>query len=146
MNKKMKNSHKLDIFSCMLKRHIYLELVQNRWVVIRNVKTFIMNIYRIFIKVEWFCINTKHWHFGFLTNLLFQQIIKLGNQKLMFPFNIGANLTLDLLHLTFFIKHKILPMVSYLSKYLGIFWILHTICISSFHLSWPSPTQSHKLN
>jgi len=68
-----------------------------------------MSIYRIFIEVEWSCINTKHRHFGFSTNLLFQQIIKLGNQKFMFPFNIGVNLTLDLLHLTFFIKHKFCP-------------------------------------
>jgi hypothetical protein len=52
MNKKMKNSHKLHIFSSMLKGHMYLELVQNRWVVIGNVKTFIMSIYRIFIEVE----------------------------------------------------------------------------------------------
>jgi hypothetical protein len=44
MSKKMKYNHKLHIFSSTLKGHIYLELVQNRWVVIGNVKTFIMSM------------------------------------------------------------------------------------------------------
>jgi len=48
MNKKMKNNH---IFSFMLKRHIYLELVQNKWAVIGNVKTLILNMYIIFVEV-----------------------------------------------------------------------------------------------
>jgi hypothetical protein len=52
MNKKMKNSHKLHVFLSMLRGHIYLELVQNRWVVISNVKTFIMRMYIIFVEVE----------------------------------------------------------------------------------------------
>jgi hypothetical protein len=51
MNKKMKNNHKLHIFSSMLRGHIYLELVQNRWVVLGNVKTFILNMYKIFVEV-----------------------------------------------------------------------------------------------
>jgi hypothetical protein len=38
--------------------------------------------------------------------LVFQQTIKLGSRKLLFPFNKGANFTLDLLHLTLFIKHR----------------------------------------
>jgi hypothetical protein len=38
--------------------------------------------------------------------LVFQQAFKLGSQKLLFPFNEGANLTLHLLHLTLFVKHK----------------------------------------
>jgi hypothetical protein len=38
--------------------------------------------------------------------LVFQQAIKLGSQELLFPFNKGANFTLDLLHLTLFIKHR----------------------------------------
>jgi hypothetical protein len=52
MSKKMKNSDKLYIFLFMLKRHIYLELVQNRWVVIGNVKTFILNMYIIFVEIK----------------------------------------------------------------------------------------------
>jgi hypothetical protein len=51
MNKNMKNSHKLHLFSSMLKGHIYLELVQNRWVAIGNVKTFIMNMSNFFVEV-----------------------------------------------------------------------------------------------
>jgi hypothetical protein len=38
MNKKMKNNHKLYVFLSMFKEHIYLEIVQNRWVVISSVK------------------------------------------------------------------------------------------------------------
>jgi hypothetical protein len=60
MDKNVKNSHKLHVFLSMLKKHIYLELVQNRWVVISNVKTFILNMYKFFVELEWSCINTKH--------------------------------------------------------------------------------------
>jgi len=52
MNKNVKNSHKLHVFLFMLRKHIYLELVQNKWVVIGNVKTFILNIYKFFVELE----------------------------------------------------------------------------------------------
>jgi hypothetical protein len=51
MNKK-KNNHKLHIFSSMFKGHIYLKLIQNRWVVIGSVKTFILSMYNFFVEVE----------------------------------------------------------------------------------------------
>ncbi len=52
MSKKIKNSYKLHVFSFMLKRHIYLELVQNTWVVIGSVKTFILGMYIFFVEIE----------------------------------------------------------------------------------------------
>jgi hypothetical protein len=79
MNKKMKNNHKLHVFSFMLRGHIYLELVQSKCAVIDSVNTFIMSMYIIFVEVEWSCINTKHQHFGFSMTLVFQQTIKLGS-------------------------------------------------------------------
>jgi hypothetical protein len=50
MSMKMKNNHKLNVFSSTLKGHIYLELVQNRWVVIRSVKMFILSMYNFLLK------------------------------------------------------------------------------------------------
>jgi hypothetical protein len=105
MSKKMKNNHKLYVFLSMFKKHIYLELVQNRWVVISSVKMFILSMYNFFVEVKLSYINIKHRHFG----LVFQQAIKLRSQEPMFPFNRGAYLTLDLLHFTLFIKHRICP-------------------------------------
>jgi hypothetical protein len=37
---------------------------------------------------------------------VFQKAIKFGNHELIFPFNKGATFTSNLLHLTFFIKHR----------------------------------------
>jgi hypothetical protein len=63
----------------MLKRHIYLELVQNKWAVIGSVKIFILSMYKFLVEVECSGINTKDWHFGFSTTLVFQQAIKLDS-------------------------------------------------------------------